>query len=161
MAEERSEEARAAGLLYPVIGGQVVELPVLRIRKAREWKKRLGEVEVEGEHDMDYPIEVMLDLLVAYDVQGVLGSRDSVEDRATDREVYDAFREVMAATFPFVPRPESILTDDFTRKVVASLYLRGSSTSGRSVNGGSTPTRSKRRSPRSNSNSSTTQEGLA
>lgn len=154
---ERSEDARASGLLRFTLGGSDVELPVLRIRAAREWKKRLDEVDVvDGASSLDYPIEVMLDLLDAYDVQRILGGRDAIEDRATDQEVFDAFREVLAATFPFVKDSSTMLTDDFTRLVAVALLERVNSTSGLSASGASTPTPLKRRSPKSSSSSSGT-----
>lgn len=155
MTEERTEEARAAGLLYLTFGGADVELPVLRIRKAREWKRRLGEVDIVAASDLDHPIEVMLDLLVAYDTQGILGARETIEDRATDQEVYAAFKEVLSATFPFVKDSSTMLTDDFARLVSVVLLAQANSTSAPSASGASTPTPSKRRSRTSSSSSST------
>jgi hypothetical protein len=156
MSESRAEEARAAGLLHLTLGGSVVELPVLRIRQARAWKEQLAAVDLSagGEDALDQPIEVMLELLAAYDVTGILGGRDAIEDRATDPEVYDAFRQLLAATFPFVAT--SALTADFSRLVVAAFYARASSTSGPSPAGASTPTGSRPASPTSSSSSSGT-----
>ena len=103
---------------------------------------------------MDYPVEAMLDLLAAYDLQGVLGDRSAIEDRATDQEVYDAFQEVLLATFPFVKNANLMTTDDFTRLVVTVLLERASSTNGRLQPGTSPRKPSKSRSRKSNSNSS-------
>lgn len=158
---ERTEDARASGLLHFTLGGDPVELPVLRIRAAREWKAKLDAADASGGTDLDHPIEVMLDLLVAYDVQGVLGGRDAIEDRATDREVYAAFSEVLAATFPFVRDSRAMMADDFARMVAVALLGRAASTNGRSADGDSPPTPSKRRSRTSSSSSSGTRRRSA
>lgn len=150
---ERSEEARASGLLQLTIGGQRVELPVLRIRQAREWRKALDATKTAD--GLDGGTDVMLGLLVAYDVTGILGGRDALEDRATDPEIYEAFREVMAATFPFVRHPELVWAEEFMRRLVQHLFLQGNSTNGASTPGGSTPTLLRRASRTSNSSSST------
>lgn len=154
MADERSEDARASGLLHLAFGGETVELPVLRIRKAREWKKRLADLDLSGDGDMDYPVEAMLDLLIAYDVQGLLGDREAIEGKATDQELYDAFQEVLLATFPFVKDANLMTTDDFARIVVTVLLERANSTNGRLQPGTSPRKPSKSRSRKSSSSSS-------
>ena len=155
MDEERTEEARAAGFLHLVLGGTRVELPVLKIRQARAWKEKLGATEMSPtdlESDMDYPMRVMLDLVAAYDVTGVLGGVEAIEDRATDREVYAAFRAMLEATYPFVDT--ATMVGDFARLVVAAFYRRANTTSGPSRIGASTRTGSKRATPKSSSSSS-------
>lgn len=154
MTVERAEEDRAVGLLRFTLGGTRVELPALKIRQAREWKKRLSAVSFDDEtvDVMEYPVDTMLDLVEAYDVQGILGGRESIEDRATDLELYTLFRQILEATFPFVTSP--VLTSDFGRLVVAGFFARASSMNGPLPSGASTPTPSRNGSRRSSSSSS-------
>ncbi len=166
---ERSEEAAATGRLHATIGGSTVELPVLKIRQARRWKAALEEADLDIDEvateggqasgELDKPIDVMLDLILAYDVTNALGGRDALEDRATDAEVYALFEDILAATFPFVARYP--MTERFGRLVVASLYYRAKPTSGPSPTGDSPPTRSRKASPTSSSSSSGDADGSA
>lgn len=143
MTQERPEDDRAAGVLRLTLGGTPVELPVLRIRQSRLWREQLRATDIEDGEDVERPIQVMLDLVAAYDVTGLLGGRDAIEDRATDAEVYAAFQQMLAASFPFVETPP--LTEAFGRLVVAAFYRRAKPTNGRLPTGASAPTRSRTR----------------
>lgn len=151
VTEQRPEDDRANGVLRIILGGRPVELPVLRIRQSRAWRERfaaMAETDGEGATDIGLPIEGMLDLLAAYDMGGILGGREAIEDRATDREVYDAFEQIVAASYPFADA--RVMT-----QVAAGAFSRQAQpTNGRSRTGASRPMTSRTGSRTSSSSTS-------
>lgn len=110
----RTEEEIVAALLPVVLGGRKKGLRVLTIREARKWKLALVEVGVKGIASADLrgaddvgplfdaAIEKIVELVVAYDVDGSLGGREWIEANASDQEVYAIFRKTLDVSFPFV-----------------------------------------------------------
>jgi hypothetical protein len=95
------------------LGGQAKSLPVLPIVRNRDWKQQFDatvrEIGASSESDdfdevvraLSDSIEKMLDLLIAYDESGALGGHEWIDGNATDREVYETFKKVTDAAFPF------------------------------------------------------------
>ena len=115
---ERSDEEIASGTIRLALGGQERLLPVLPIARNRVWtaafaaaiEKQLAEVpQLDTLGDASAAIagatDMLIDLLVAYDEGGVLGGRDWIENNATAPQVYEAFKAVTAAAFPFGEEP--------------------------------------------------------
>jgi len=112
----RSEQdVLAAAPIAVTLGGRERLLPPLSIRRNREWKRELAQAVgmswaafgQAGTDDTGSIIglvagatDTMLDLLIAYDLSGALGGREWIEDNASDAEVYDAFKEVLAVAYP-------------------------------------------------------------
>lgn len=110
----RPDEQVAGGFIAMSLGGQPKRLSVLTIDRNRDWTARFNATVAEtigkaGQlNDLDDmvrllagSIDVMLDLLVAYDDSGALGGREWIHKNATDREVYEALKKVTDAAFPF------------------------------------------------------------
>ena len=142
MVAERTEAAAFAGTISGKIGGLPVTVPVLRIRHAEAWRKTLEETAkgvggqlfeglagvVEMTSEM---MNAVITLVVAYDREGVLGGIDRIQDMAYDQEVWDLFKEMVDASYPFV--------DDLNRmKLLLGMVTSGQSMNGRSKNGDST-----------------------
>jgi hypothetical protein len=110
----RSEEDALAGVLRVTVGGRERELPVLTIAVARAWKAELvkvlagqiGEMRFDSIEDTGAVAAAvgdrMLELVVAYDTGSELGGREYLEAKATDAEIYAAFRSILEVSFPFV-----------------------------------------------------------
>lgn len=110
----RSEEDALAGILRLTVGGRERELPVLTIAAARLWKAELvrvlagqiGEMRFDSIEDTGAIASAvgdrMLDLVVAYDTGSELGGKEYLEAKATDAEIYLAFRSILEVSFPFV-----------------------------------------------------------
>lgn len=109
----RPDEEVAGGYISVTMGGQAKRLPVLPIVRNREWKRQFDEMVAElgmnAESDdfeeivraLSDSIDKMLDLLLAYDETSALGGREWLDSHATDREVYEAFKKVKDAAYPF------------------------------------------------------------
>lgn len=114
----RSAEDLLGGRVRVSIGGAEYELRVRSIRANREWKAKLdaqtsrliSELE-EGGDDipallgaLSNQVEPLLDMLLAYDVDGVLPSREAILDLEPDAsmDVVNACREVWRAASPLV-----------------------------------------------------------
>jgi hypothetical protein len=109
----RPDEEVAGGYISATLGGQVRNLPVLPIARNREWKRQFDatvrDMGANAESDdfdevvraLSDSIETMLDLLIAYDDTSSLGGREWIDKHATDREVYELFKKVTDAAFPF------------------------------------------------------------
>jgi hypothetical protein len=101
-----NEEEIVSGALSVTKDGRALSLPVLKIKRAREWRKAVA-AEFDGEEPentsdaMNVPADKILDLVLAYDRTNVLGGRESIEDSMTDEELYDAFIAMWRKTFPF------------------------------------------------------------
>lgn len=112
--QERSDEQIASATITVAMGGQVRRLPVLAIDPNERWTEQfteaigsqLGGVSgIETLADVSAALgrstDVLIGLLVAYDASGVLGGREWMRAHATPGEVYEAFKQVTAAAFPF------------------------------------------------------------
>lgn len=146
---KRSEEEIVAGLLTVTLGGTHRKpLRVLTMREARVWKLSLvgklggeiGSLDLASTKDVGPLIEAasdrILDLVVAYDVDGTLGGREWLEDHASDLEVYSVFRRLLEVSFPFVRDLRTALAE-IRALGLADLLAGGRSPSASSSNGGS------------------------
>lgn len=109
----RPDEEVAGGFISATLGGQAKSLPVLSVARNRKWKQQFdataAEIGASAESDdfeevvraLSDSIEKMLDLLIAYDDTSSLGGREWIDQHATDREVYELFKKVTDAAFPF------------------------------------------------------------
>lgn len=104
-----------AGTLRVRLGGYPKTLPELNIEDNEAWQGKLvvGLASVlktmDAIKDWDQAVRLvsrstplMIDLLVAYDKSGVLGGKEWIRANATNSEVYEAFKEVAQASYPFV-----------------------------------------------------------
>lgn len=120
----RPDEQVAGGFLHVVLGGQTYELRVLPMAAARKWKAALADAvrkvvtdiaPVQQVDDVAELLagqaEVMMDLIIAYDVDGTLPEREWIDNHATDRECYESLKRVTAATYPFAPEVLRIVPD--------------------------------------------------
>ena len=109
----RSEEDVLAGILTLSFGGTEKSLRELRINELRDWKKLftqslsgLDQLDSNNTSELGQIMDVggntILDLVVVYDKENVLGGRGWLEENATETEVYRAFRAMLDAAFPFV-----------------------------------------------------------
>lgn len=131
MSDARSQEELAGGFLKVVVGGSTRNLPTLKIRAEREWKLLLASTLGEAQVGIDFeelkkggdstylalaPLanlatDLSLDLLVAYDKDGVLGGRDYLEEHADASEVYRALLKALRVAFPFVTDVRSVINE--------------------------------------------------
>lgn len=130
------EEQVVAGTISVTKDGRALSLPVLKIKRAREWRTAVAEafdgVEPEGADAMNAPADKILDLVVAYDHTNTLGGRESIEDSMTDEELYDAFLVMWRKTFPFARLAKDLMS--------AAAPAPVKSPNGRSPSGALTPT---------------------
>jgi hypothetical protein len=112
MAEERSEADALRQVIRVPVGGEPVQLRTLTIDESDAWLRKLtGAVDVElpeteGDADtlarlLSLPARAALELVVAYDVEGVLGDAESLRERMTKRELHDALEAMAGAEDPF------------------------------------------------------------
>src|SRR5688500_7345976 len=112
----RPDDQVAGGFIPVSVGGQMRNLPELKRHRNREWKALFQQtvgVTLSKSHDLEDledvvqlisgTSDVQIDLLVAYDEQGVLGGRECLDTNATDREIYTAIKRVAAVAFPEMP----------------------------------------------------------
>lgn len=109
---ERTDGEVASQSISVTVGGQPVSLPVLRIGRNREWVQQFKEA-IDDVAGGIVPIDSMgglamygaltLDrmgeLVKSYDESGALGP--GYPDSAYPAEVYQSFRKVLSAAFPF------------------------------------------------------------
>lgn len=172
MIADRTEELALAGQLPISVGGRTVVLRTLNLDESEDWLAELGR-QVAGfeipESDDAFaqiaqaPAKAMLELVVAYDLDGVLGPGESLRKRMTQRELYDAVQQMVTAEAPFVRDVRSV-AEAFgpqLRAVVTSLVMavversqQASNTNGRSPIGDSSPRLSIVDSPGNSSRSS-------
>ena len=122
----RPDEQVAGGFIAMPLGGQSHSVKVLPMALSRKWlasaKEQIGSL--RGTADMldsfediaDFiagQSEMMLDLLIAYDELGdkVLPDREWLDAHATDRECYDGWKRVTAATSPLAEEALRIVPD--------------------------------------------------
>jgi len=112
MAEARTEALALAQVLTVSVSGEPVALRTLTIDESDAWLRRLtGAVDVElpdAEGDADtlarmlaLPAQAALDLVAAYDVDGVLDEPASLRTRMTKRELHAALEAMADAEDPF------------------------------------------------------------
>lgn len=100
--------------LEVTLGGEAYRLPVLSMRRNREWLAQFstdltGIVDGIGQpksltevaEAVNSYAQKFLDMLIAYDWTGVLPSRESLDETATDGEVYTAIQKVSEVATPF------------------------------------------------------------
>ena len=118
MTVERTEAAGESGLLTLSCGGQPVTLRVLTIAESDAWLDKLGTALASmdvGEEDDERTGDQMLrdlltqasraalDLVVAYDIDGVLGGRDAIRASMTKVELKDALETMVTVEDPLGP----------------------------------------------------------
>jgi hypothetical protein len=161
----RSEASILAGILEVQVGGTERSLRVLRIAEGRAWKKQLGDLIAEVSNldipssadDIskmvgifaNLPSDRIITLVMAYDVDNVLGGPEKFEAEASEDESYRAFRAMLEATFPFIRDVKGAMTQIQTLRQAAQ-SASASSTSGPLSTGTSTPKPSKKGSRTSN-----------
>ena len=152
----RTEEQILARLLVLHVKGEEKELRVLSIAEERRWKATLTAT-VAGISDIDLDLTNMeqlvssitsvagdriLDLVLAYDVDKVLGEPAWLEANATSEEVYQAFKQILEVVAPFVHDAQAAMTYVQTMQRAAQSALENS-TNTRLPTGGSVRKRSK------------------
>lgn len=155
---DRSEESALAGRLSILVGSEPVELRTLNLDESEEWLGKVGAsvagfdlpTGLNGAETFDVlartPARLMLELVIAYDVDGVFPERAELRKRFRQREVYEALRAMVTAEAPFVTDVRSVVAEfgpAFRASVsvlvanLASRFQPESSTNGRSPRGGS------------------------
>lgn len=149
-SESRPDEQVVGGFIPVEMGGEAKVLPVLSIRENRAWTK-LFAGSIRAKLDAVGPIksvdevvtllmasmDTMMDLLVSYDRDKVLGDKEWIDTHATDREVYETLKRVTAAAFPFgvdlrtlVPELLPMLLGSLTQGVAIATVALSQSTNG-------------------------------
>jgi hypothetical protein len=144
---ERADEDVVARVIHLTLGGDAKILRVLTIAENREWTagfslsvkdklKDAGPLDSldKAEVLLNQSIDTMLDLLLAYDVDTSLGDKAWIDEHATDREVYEGIKQVVAAAYPFgldlrVLAPELIpmIASGISRGIAAATVAMASS----------------------------------
>lgn len=168
--EARPDEQVVGGFIPVELGGEAKVLPVLSIRENRTWTKLFaGSIRAKLEavgplQSVDEVVgllvesmDTMMDLLVAYDRDKVLGDKEWIDTHATDREVYETLKRVTAAAFPFgvdlrtlVPELIPMLMSSLTQGVAIATVALSQSTNGSRPNTDGRRRKSKADSPTSN-----------
>lgn len=160
MAEERTEELALAGQLPIKVGGDTVVLRVLSIEESDEWQRTLGATvagfDVPDEDDggaflgklLVAGAEAKLEMVLAYDVDHRLGSREDVRKRMTKAQLAAAFDSMLDAENPKEEAANRSVAEAFGRPnlmvrvgltAASGAFPTASSTNGRSPTGDSTP----------------------
>jgi hypothetical protein len=135
----RSDEEVAGGFISATLGGQVRRLPVLPRARNREFQKvyadkvrttianagKLGDLEDVIEM-MSSSIDEMLDIVLFYDESATLGGREWIDAHATDREIYDLFKQVTHAAHPFGKDLLALIPDLRSMLLRATIRMAGS-----------------------------------
>ena len=115
----RSEEQALADLLPVRMGGTVHAVPTLKIKDSRKWREKVraklgfDPAKVELSSDPFRAIaamadtDILLDLVLAFDIGHKLGTKAHIESTGTDEEVWVAVWDMLGATFPLVARGRS------------------------------------------------------
>jgi hypothetical protein len=139
---ERTEELALAARLPILVGGQQVELRTLNLDESDKWLKQLdalGEVELS-----DLSVDEQVRIVLAYDVDNVLGNQRDARKRFTKQELYDALNQMVKAEVPFLEDARSVVMG-FGQNLSPLMYQllvrlpSEKSTSGDSPSGDSTP----------------------
>jgi len=153
----RSDEDILAGQLRIAVGGHEKLVPTLKPRAAREWIERGVDTVPEFRKALagdqspatlkavaTLTANVLLDLVVAYDVAGALGGREWLEENADPAQLYAAFRQMGENAVPFAGDAQALLqTLPGMLLAPAAKSEQPSSTNGRSHTGAPTHSRSK------------------
>jgi hypothetical protein len=154
---ERTEEEKVTGLLLISVGGAVKRMPTLKAKFVPEWGELLSTATGQSKPlsewtDQDATlfggaqVQVMLDLITAYDRTAALGGREWLEENADPAELHAALVQMAGNAFPLA---EAATLVNLALVVLAGRFVPLSSTSGASTSGTATPTRLTRRSTRS------------
>ena len=143
---ERTEELGLAGRLPISVGGEPIELRTLSLDESDKWLALLKPIDLETE----ISTELMLSLVVAYDVDHVLGG--DLRTRMTKRELNDAVDQMVSAEDPFEEASRSVVAaSGLLANIPTGLMYhlvnqsrRASITSSSSTNTASTPSPSAR-----------------
>jgi hypothetical protein len=135
----RPDEEVAGGYISATLGGQVKRLPVLPRARNRGFQKVYGErirttIENAGKLDdledviemMSSSIDEMLDVVLIYDESASLGGREWIDTHATDREIYNLFKQVTHAAHPFGKDLLAVVPDLRALLLRATLRMAGS-----------------------------------
>jgi hypothetical protein len=146
--DTRSAEDVLAGVLRIAVGGVEKIVPTLPIRATREWQAALatgpGRFTPHDVNDWSpeeaasfssLTVDVILDIVCAYDRTDALGGRDWLEEHADPAQLYTAAGQMAEVAFPFAEDTRTLLTALVVRSVVGSAPR--SSTSGPSPIGAS------------------------
>lgn len=152
---EQTAEDRLSGILRLRFGSVETEVPALPLRPAKKWvdllAAKLAAIGASPTGDSsallrlaNETVDAALDLIVAYDRDGVLGGREWLEDNATPWQIRSALEVMREAALPFGDGVELLAL-----MALAAKSTEPSSTSGPSDDGLPTASvSSKRRSPR-------------
>jgi len=151
----RSPEDVLAGVLRIAVGGVEKIVPTLPLRATREWQAAIS----KGPEGFTVPVseddwtastvaafsgltlDMILDMVVAYDRTGALGGREWLEENADPAQLYAAAEQMAEVAYPFADNLRVLLAALVVQRAVGSPSPK--STNGRSHTGGSTPRRSK------------------
>jgi hypothetical protein len=156
----RSEDLAARQVLPISVGGERIELRTLSIEESDAWLRTLtGAVDIDvgaigGDADglaklLSLSAQAALDVIAAYDADGVLGGREALSARMTKREVRIALEAMATAEDPFAEGALRLVDEVFgapsrllaamSTMVTSELASRpGASPSGASLPGAST-----------------------
>lgn len=110
MSRRTDEDVLAGVIRVPMPGGDRL-MPTLKIKAAREWKSNAMEA-AQGLFKFDGAIEslpdiaalasdTMIDLIVAYDADSVLGGKEALEDSLDDAQAWAVLKSLLEVAFPF------------------------------------------------------------
>ena len=129
----RSPEDVLAGVLRIAVGGVEKLVPTLPIRATREWQAGLASGEprfapddaadwtaVEASEFSGLTLDVILDIVVAYDRTGALGGREWLEEHADPAQLHRAAEQMAEVAFPFAEDARALLAALVANRVVAS-----------------------------------------
>lgn len=145
---ERTEELALAARLPIVVGEENVTLRTLNLDESDDWLKLLDDL---GDLDsMGVPTEKLISLVLAYDIDGVLGGNEtSLRKRFTKRQLQAAVEGMVTAEAPLAEQSRSVVTASGLFRNLGPLAYQlavrsqqESSTSGPSLAGASTRKRS-------------------
>ena len=119
---ERSREDVVAGILRIAVGGSERPIQTLNLRESRTWLVLAcskiagfrglinGDDSIESLSEFaDTSLDTILDVVVAYDKQSMLGGRDWLEEHADPTQLYLAARDMGEVSLPFVHDVRSFL----------------------------------------------------
>ena len=156
--QQKAEDEAIAGVLPFTIDGVDFEIPILKMGRARRWRKLVAEtfaslvsVPADSPEGNEAMASAQLDLILAYDERGILRGREWIEDHATDEELDTLYNLVVDKSYRFVSSPTALVLA-ILQAVAAS--ERAKSTSGPSPTGTSIPASSTSDSPTPSSTSS-------
>ena len=135
----RPDEEVAGGYISATLGGQVKRLLVLPRARNRDFQKVYAEhirttLTNAGKLDdledvievMSSSIDEMLDVVLTYDESAALGGREWIDAHATDREIYELFKQVTHAAHPFGRDLLAVIPDLRALLLRATLRMAGS-----------------------------------